>query len=150
MPMFGGKVDERRKYNPAKVQAKNLDQLRACCGEHGEGAVVRAECQSALTWLMKADGHTQPGQFLALTDFHNGEMRRLGYPRHDDSPWPPGLDAYDPETQGHLRAIALETLEEWRAAGSPHLMHNIARTQQLLHSIRFHAGEFDNMEEEAA
>jgi len=100
--------------------------------------------------MMKGEGGTQDGQHLALSLYTNGEMRRLGYPTYDGKPWPPGLEDFDPETQGHLRAIALETLEEWRAAGSPYLMHNIACTQQLLHSIRFYAGEFDNNEGEAA
>jgi hypothetical protein len=138
------------RYTQAKIQAKNLDELRAFCREHGEAAVIRAECQSANTWLMKGDEPSQPGASLALTAYHNGEMRRLGYPTHDGKPWPSGLEAFDAETQGHLRAIALETLEAWRAAGSPYLMHNIARTQQLLHSIRYFAGEFDNTEGEAA
>jgi hypothetical protein len=68
-------------------------------------------------------------------------MRRFGFPRHDGSPWPEGLDAFDTEAQRHLRAIALEALEAWRAAGSPGLMHNIARTQQLVNSYRLIAEE---------
>jgi hypothetical protein len=75
-------------------------------------------------------------------------MRRLGFPRHDGSEWPEGLDALDPETQEHLRAIALEAVEDWRAAGSPHLMHNIARTQQLVNSYRLISEEEKNIEQE--
>ena len=145
--MLFPKNGSKARYIPAKIQAKNLDELRERCGEHGEAAVFRAEHNSVTSWHLK-EGEPQPGQTLALRLLHDSEMRRLGFSRHDGSPWPEGLDAFDPEAQGHLRAIAHEALEAWRAAGSPGLMHNIARTQQLVNSYRLIAEEEEekNME----
>lgn len=136
-------ADKKRHWYEAKfpnphpsILPQTLEQLGKMCGEYGVAAMASAQWAAAIGYLMKAGATTNPAAVVsvALRYCQSDDRARLGYPDWQGRKLTSAFSDLSPQSQCEARLVGAETLEDWRAAGSPHLRRHIRQTYQYIQS----------------
>jgi|GEM_PF-6995259 len=128
------------RYVAISLYPRTLDELRNMGRDFGDAAVTQVRWNAVGVWLMNDYPPLIRNPFSvaqsAIVMAREHDRYHLGWPHHEGATWPtPELDGLTPDYQREAKRVAIETLADWEAAGSPWLDPSRIKTQyQLLTS----------------
>ena len=124
------------RYITVKLRPQSLDELRTVCGQYGDAAVREASWGAVAGFIMGMSPEAQLSNSVAVA---NGAIhlcrnadRARGYPNLSGKPRLNELPNLSPELQAEAVRVANETVEDWKQAGSPHLLRAVASTHETI------------------